>query len=180
MMEAFASVEDAAAQQLVHGVIDGVCGQDPPSFSGIATGLSLQQWTSTVNTLTQAIEKQFGRENGTEEVVKALEQSGLPSAKGAVVRACLDARSNDLHKALIRKACAVGEACVVDFDWDVRLAVSSSSMHTLKIPLVHLTLTLQQPSGRREDVHVELSEEELDAFLSSLNVANKRVQALSA
>ena len=55
-----------------------------------------------------------------------------------------------------------------DFDWSCRLVLSSSRYSTMRVPVLLLKLSLEQPSGKLEEVVMELGREKLDAVLQKL------------
>lgn len=61
-----------------------------------------------------------------------------------------------------------------DFDWSVRLVLSSSKLSALRKPLLLLKLDTVRPDGSKEEKLLELSESELDTLLDKL----KTVQSL--
>lgn len=65
-------------------------------------------------------------------------------------------------------------AHLCDFDWSVRLVLSSDKLSGLRKPLLLLKLDTVAADGSKSEKLVELNEEELDALLTSL----KKVQGL--
>lgn len=65
-------------------------------------------------------------------------------------------------------------AHLCDFDWSVRLVLSSDKLSGLRKPLLLLKLDTVAADGSKSEKLVELNEEELDAFMASL----KKVQGL--
>ena len=65
-------------------------------------------------------------------------------------------------------------AYLKDFDWSVRLALSSDKLSGLRKPLLLLKLETVAADGTRAEKILELNEEELDTLLQGL----KKVQGL--
>ena len=58
-----------------------------------------------------------------------------------------------------------------DFDWSVRLVLSSNKVSGLRKPLLQLKLDRELVNGQVDENLVELDEEELDKLLASLKQA---------
>lgn len=64
-----------------------------------------------------------------------------------------------------------------DFDWQLKLALSSDKIATLQMPLLNLHLDVKE-DGKVKPYTVEMSKEELQSLISSLEAANKVVLQL--
>ena len=58
-----------------------------------------------------------------------------------------------------------------DFDWSVRLALSSNKVSGLRKPLLQLKLDRELPNGQIDENLLELDEEEVDKLLACLREA---------
>ena len=58
-----------------------------------------------------------------------------------------------------------------DFDWSVRLVLSSNKVAGLRKPLLQLKLDRELPNGQIDENLLELDEEEVDKLLASLKEA---------
>jgi hypothetical protein len=63
----------------------------------------------------------------------------------------------------------MSESELVDFDYSVRLALSSNSLSTMKKPLLLLDLTLKHVDGTTKNKVLELSESDLDLLLKNFD-----------
>ena len=70
---------------------------------------------------------------------------------------------------------AASYATLKDFDWSLRLVLSSSKLSGLRQPLLLLKLDKVLPDGRIEERLIELNEVELDMLLDSLCAAQKQL-----
>jgi len=70
---------------------------------------------------------------------------------------------------------AASYATLKDFDWSLRLVLSSSKLSGLRQPLLMLKLDKTLPDGAVEERLVELDEAELDMLLASLRGAQKQL-----
>ena len=66
-------------------------------------------------------------------------------------------------------------AMLSDFDWSLRLVLSSSKLSGLRTPLVMLKLDRVRADGSIEEKMIEMDESELDSFISSLQKAQKAI-----
>ena len=66
-------------------------------------------------------------------------------------------------------------ATLKDFDWSMRLVLSSSKLSGLRQPLVLLKLEKVMPDGTLQEKLVEMDTDELDRLLVSLKAAQKAV-----
>jgi hypothetical protein len=62
-----------------------------------------------------------------------------------------------------------------DFDWSVRLVLSSSKLSGLRQPLLMLKLEKTMPDGTMKEQLVELDEAELNSLIANLSAAQKAV-----
>ena len=77
--------------------------------------------------------------------------------------------------ALQKGSFAASYATLKDFDWSLRLVLSSSTLSGLRQPLLMLKIDKILPDGRIEERLVELDEAELDMLLGSLRAAQKQL-----
>ena len=64
-----------------------------------------------------------------------------------------------------------------DFDWSVKLVLSSNKVSGLRKPLLQLKLDRELVNGQVDENLVELDEEELDKLLASLKQAKAALNA---
>lgn len=67
--------------------------------------------------------------------------------------------------------CSVKE--LTDFDWSLKMAMSSDKLSGLRKPLLQLKLETAGPSGQAQDTLLELDSEELSRLLKTLMAAQK-------
>ena len=66
-----------------------------------------------------------------------------------------------------------------DFDWSVRLVLSSNQISGLREPLFQLKLDTSLPDGSVKETLVEMSQPELIKFIKRLQNAKKTVELIS-
>ncbi|ETV72783.1 hypothetical protein H257_12149 [Aphanomyces astaci] len=99
---------------------------------------------------------------------------GIPSDMIDTIRDIVDARASDIHRYLLRQAASISKSHLVDFDYSVRLVLSSSTLHGDVYPIVLLKLYL---SGDRE-VTLELNQAQLDEVLVEFDAIDATLSSL--
>ncbi|MEE6462115.1 hypothetical protein FKM82_001497 [Ascaphus truei] len=102
---------------------------------------------------------------------------GLSPEHQEVILKCLKSRKAEIAEALVGKVCAMSSAYLQDFDWQLKLGLSSDKLSTLQMPLVNLDLDITQ-NGDIKPVSIEMNKEELQNLINSLEAANKVVLQL--
>jgi len=87
------------------------------------------------------------------------------------------ARWTDTRKALVNKSSSVSTSQLLDFDWKLHLVSSSDKISTVQEPVLLVNLSLEN-NGKKEEVLVELSKEDLDSLLESFSNVNEAIQQL--
>lgn len=90
---------------------------------------------------------------------------------------CLKSRKEEIKKALLEEIVDISSAQLQDFDWQLKLALSSDKIATLQMPLLNLHLDVKE-NGEVKPYSVEMSKEELQNLINSLEAANKVVLQL--
>jgi len=162
---------------LLHNIVDSICGCER---LGVGFGVG-NATASMVNAaeLTSAAKNfiiaAIGNKWSAEEVDAALEQAQV-SASSGIIKSVLAARGTEIRTALIERISSVFPMYLKDFDWSVRLVLSSSQMSQVRETLLLLTLTLKgvDPVSKLEtqqEVKLELNQKELDSLIASLSAA---------
>eukprot|EP00055_Hartaetosiga_balthica_P012057 m.57128 g.57128 ORF g.57128 m.57128 type:complete len:179 (-) comp7822_c0_seq1:82-618(-) len=168
-------------EKVVHRVVDGVCGGSLPSVSEIDIGWSLGEWGSTIYKLFNSIKSNALSDQDHTNLKKALALN-LSCNEDTLNSICsiVDARINDLKKAILSESCAIGEFRLLSFDWDVKLVVSGSNMNSMSKTLLVLTFQMETTDGTIKDVCVEMNKDEVGDFVASLSSAQKSVEELAS
>ena len=82
-----------------------------------------------------------------------------------------DRRQAALRRAQAHAAAQAHQNYLTDFDWQLQYVLSSSTIASLREPLVLLLLRMQAPGAPSTEQQVELSAKDLDAALSALDQA---------
>ncbi|XP_055025383.2 COMM domain-containing protein 8 [Misgurnus anguillicaudatus] len=161
--------------KLLHRVVDGVCGRRGPSRSDYRDRWSLTEWMDLLNSLSSFIRFAVGRGCSDQEVRDLL--SDLDAARAEAVLQCLRSRLDEIRHALVDRTNAISSTQLQDFNWQIKLALSSDKLSALNTPLLNLSLDLKD-NGIQKSTNIEMNKEELQTLISALEAANKVVLQL--
>uniref|UniRef100_A0A674N112 COMM domain containing 8 n=1 Tax=Takifugu rubripes TaxID=31033 RepID=A0A674N112_TAKRU len=151
-------------------VVDGLCGQQPPTRADYSSTWTLEEWTELNNSLISLFRLAVYNNSSDEKVVAVL--SSVGNSHTDAVLSVLRARREEIHTALLNRTNSISFATLQDFDWQLKLAISSDKMASLHIPLLSLGLSVKE-NGILRPVAMEMDREELNMLLGSLDAANK-------
>ncbi|XP_060634466.2 COMM domain-containing protein 8 [Anolis sagrei] len=161
--------------QFVHKVIDGICGRAYPRYQDYNTIWNLSEWMEVLEQTTAYFKNAVGKNVSDEEAVQQLNE--LSSDCQKALDTCLKGRKQDIRRALIEKTNAMCSAQLLDFDWQLKLALSSDKLSMLQMPLLNLDLDMRE----NDDIKLcslEMNKEELQNLINALEAANKVVLQL--
>ncbi|XP_033614805.1 COMM domain-containing protein 8 isoform X2 [Fukomys damarensis] len=101
----------------------------------------------------------------------------LSSSHQESVMKCLKSRKDEIKQVLLGEIVDISSAQLQDFDWQLKLALSSDKITTLQMPLLSLHLDVKE-NGEVKPYSVEMTKEELQNLINSLEAANKVVLQL--
>ncbi|XP_034015776.1 COMM domain-containing protein 8 [Thalassophryne amazonica] len=165
----------AESTQLCHRVVDGICGREPPGRLDYSATWSLEEWLDLHNSLSGLFCLAVGNNLSDEEVLSELSHMGQDYAEA--VLSVLRARQEEIRRALVEKTNSISSATLQDFDWQLKLALSSDKLSSLQSPLLSVTLDVRD-GGAVRPVSMEMDREELSTLITSLEAANKVVLQL--
>ncbi|XP_069780838.1 COMM domain-containing protein 8 isoform X2 [Narcine bancroftii] len=156
----------------IHRVIDGICGRALPRFRDYGSIWNLVEWMEVLDEATAFVKHACSKHLTDEEVLQLLEGQSTPHQEA--VLSCLKARKEELRWALIEQTNSVSSAQLQDFDWQLKLPLSSDKIGFLQAPLLNLDLNVKE-NGVLKPVTIEMDKEELQTLIHSLEAANKIV-----
>ncbi|XP_065832636.1 COMM domain-containing protein 8-like [Oscarella lobularis] len=163
-------------EKLLHAVCDSLCGRKGPRFQDYNRIVKITSWNGLLAACEQLVK--------TSICLKPKELSEhltiLPDAHRAVASSCLLARRDDVVGALKNAVAGISQARLKDFDWNLKLVLSSDKIASVQEPLVAVDLSVEDANEETRHVSVEMSKEELKSMITSLEAANKVVQQLKA
>ncbi|XP_010792928.1 COMM domain-containing protein 8 [Notothenia coriiceps] len=153
-----------------HRVVDGLCGREPPRRSEHSTTWSPEEWLQLLDSLSAFYRRAVGSDSSEKEVLGGLADVG--SSHAEAVLSVLRARREEIHHALLDRTNSISSATLQDFDWQLKLSLSSDKISSLHTPLLSLSLDVREDAALRS-VTMEMNREELNTLISSLEAANK-------
>ncbi|XP_015268251.1 PREDICTED: COMM domain-containing protein 8 [Gekko japonicus] len=161
--------------KFLHKVVDSVCGRAYPRYQDYNTVWNLTEWMEVLEQAATYFKCTVGADLSDEEALQQLSELSSDSQKAVVT--CLKARKPDIRHALIERTNAISSAQLQDFDWQLKLALSSDKLSMLQMPLLNLDLDVSE-NGDMKQYSIEMNKEELQNLLSALEAANKVVLQL--
>ncbi|KTG02150.1 hypothetical protein cypCar_00030582 [Cyprinus carpio] len=100
--------------------------------------------------------------------------SDLDTSHAEAVLQCVRSRFAEIRHALVDRTNGISSIQLQDFNWQLKLALSSDKLSALNNPLLNLSLDLKE-NGIQRTVNIEMNKEELHTLISALEAANKVV-----
>ncbi|XP_076831517.1 COMM domain-containing protein 8 [Brachyhypopomus gauderio] len=176
MIKLLEKISPVECPKLLHSVVDGVCGRSYPrrtEYGG--ESWSLTDWADLMSSLSQLFRVAVGRKCTDEEVQELL--GDVNAACTQAVVQCVHARWEEIRRALVDRTSTISSTQLQDFNWQLKLALSSDKLSSLNTPLLNLSLDLRE-NGVQRAVNIEMNKEELHTLISTLEAANKVVLQL--
>ncbi|XP_049742279.1 COMM domain-containing protein 8 [Elephas maximus indicus] len=161
--------------QLLHKIIDGICGRAYPLYQDYHSVWDSTEWVHVLEDTATFFKVIVGKNLSDEEISQQLNQ--LNSFHQEAIMKCLKSRKDEIRQALLGEIVDISSAQLQDFDWQLKLALSSDKIATLQMPLLNLHLDVKE-NGEVKPYSVEMSKEELQNLINSLEAANKVVLQL--
>ncbi|NXA46615.1 COMD8 protein, partial [Nothocercus julius] len=158
--------------QFLHKVIDGVCGRAYPRYQDYGTVWSLAEWMEVLEETMVYFKNAVGKNVSEEEAAERLNE--LNSNCQEAITKCLKGRKEEIRNALVERVNAISSAQLQDFDWQLKLALSSDKISMLQMPLLNLDLDVRE-NGEIKPISIEMNKEELQNLINALEAANKVV-----
>ncbi|KAK9392142.1 COMM domain-containing protein 8 [Crotalus adamanteus] len=174
-MKLLEKLPEAEAAKFLHKVVDGLCGYAFPRHQDYNAIWDLTEWMEALEQTASYFRKTVGKDLSDEEAARSLAELN-PDIQKAML-ACLKGRKPDIRQALIGKTNAICSSQLLNFDWQLKLALSSDKLSMLQMPLLNLDLDLSR-DGDLKYISVEMNKEELQALINALEAANKVVLQL--
>ncbi|XP_036429794.1 COMM domain-containing protein 8 [Colossoma macropomum] len=175
MIKLLEKLSPAECPKLLHRFVDGLCGRSYPRRVEYSEVWSLTEWGELMNSLAQLFRVAVGRMSKDQEVQDLL--GDLDSAHRDATLQCVHARREEIRQALVDRTNEISSTQLQDFNWQIKLALSSDKLSSLNTPLLNLSLDLKE-NGIQRAVNIEMNKEELHTLISALEAANKVVLQL--
>ncbi|XP_028837566.1 COMM domain-containing protein 8 [Denticeps clupeoides] len=154
----------------LHRVVDGVCGRSFPERTDYADLWSLVEWLELIETLSSLFRTIVGKKCSDAEVQELLSDLKPPHVE--CVLHCVRSREEEIRLALVERTNGISTSQLKDFNWELKLALSSDKLASLHTPLLNLTLNVKE-NGTPRPVTIEMNQDELHTLTSAMEAANK-------
>uniref|UniRef100_A0A8C0FCP2 COMM domain containing 8 n=1 Tax=Bubo bubo TaxID=30461 RepID=A0A8C0FCP2_BUBBB len=156
--------------QFLHKIIDGICGRAYPRYQDYGTIWSLSEWMEVLEETMTYFKTAVGKNISDEEAAQQINELNL-NYQEAITK-CLKGRKEEIRNALVERVNAISSAQLQDFDWQLKLALSSDKISMLQMPLLNLDLDVRE-DGEIKPISIEMNKEELQNLINALEAANK-------
>ncbi|KAM5338227.1 COMM domain-containing protein 8 isoform 2-T2 [Glossophaga mutica] len=163
------------APPLLHKIVDGICGRIYPLYQDYQSVWDSTEWMRVLEDITKFFKAVVGKNLSDEEISQQLNE--LNSFHQEAIMKCLKSRKDEIKQALLGEIVDISSAQLQDFDWQLKLALSSDKIATLQVPLLNLHLDVKE-NGEVKPYSIEMSKEELQNLIKSLEAANKVILQL--
>jgi len=168
-----------AVEGFVHVVVDLVCGR-ASNFVEIYPRVTSETSTN-IHNLVEALKAFIGLHFSKDpaEIAKELAPSGLPGKLCQVVATSIHGRSEDLQLTLARRATTeIAHSYLKDFDWSMRMVLSSEKLSKVRQPLLLLTLIITDIDGSKKEQLIELTVQKLEELLATFGTVDAVLRKL--
>ncbi|XP_055651009.1 COMM domain-containing protein 8 isoform X2 [Falco peregrinus] len=175
MLSLLEKLPPGRALEFLHKIVDGICGRAYPRYQDYGTIWSLSEWMEILEETMTYFKTAVGKNISDEEAAQQINE--LNSNYQEAITKCLKGRKEEIRNALVEKVNAISSAQLQDFDWQLKLALSSDKLSMLQMPLLNLDLDVRE-NGEIKPVSIEMNKEELQNLINALEAANKVVLQL--
>ncbi|XP_063191295.1 COMM domain-containing protein 8 isoform X1 [Chroicocephalus ridibundus] len=158
------------ALEFLHKIVDGICGRAYPRYQDYGSIWSLSEWLEVLEETGMYFKTAVGQNISDEEAARQISELN-PNYQEAITK-CLKGRKEEIRNALVESVNAISSAQLQDFDWQLKLALSSDKISMLQMPLLNLDLDVRE-NGEIKPISIEMNKEELQNLINALEAANK-------
>ncbi|KAM9381741.1 COMM domain-containing protein 8 isoform 1-T1 [Phaethornis superciliosus] len=170
MLQALEKLPPGRALQFLHKIIDGICGRGYPRYQDYGSVWSLSEWMEVLEETRTYFRTAVGKNLTDEEAAQQINE--LNSNCQEAITKCLKGRKEEIRNALVERVNAISSAQLQDFDWQLKLALSSDKISMLQMPLLNLDLDVRE-NGEIKPISIEMNKEELQNLINALEAVNK-------
>lgn len=158
---------------VINGVVNHLSGSPLPKDM---KNMGSVHWTNLVGAVKVFCEECNARDWTKEEMVEQLERLDVAEVK--TFSDVITQRRSDIANAL--RSSSLSENRLTDFDWQLKLVMSSDKVSNIQEPVVAVNLALQNSHGQNRNRSIEMSKDDLQKLLSSIEAANKSLNQLTS
>ncbi|KAI0218673.1 COMM domain-containing protein 8 [Lamellibrachia satsuma] len=164
---------------LIHRIIDALCEKSPPCYEDFANVWGLEEWWEVTDFYKTFCRDAVKKACTKETILSQLEFLQLEYSKE--VRDAVWIRRDEIRVQLVKKTTEISQAYLKDFDWQLKLVVSSDKLASVQEPLLSVDLDIDA-AGEDETkfASVEMNKADLQKMITSLEAANKAVMQLKS
>ncbi|XP_053922298.1 COMM domain-containing protein 8 isoform X1 [Cuculus canorus] len=156
--------------EFLHKIVDGICGRAYPRYQDYSSIWNLSEWMEVLEETRTYFKTVVGKNISDEEAAQQINE--LNSNCQEAITECLKGRKEEIRNALVERINAISSAQLQDFDWQLKLALSSDKISMLQMPLLKLDLDVRE-NGEIKPVSIEMNKEEVQNLINTLEAANK-------
>nr|XP_022321747.1 COMM domain-containing protein 8-like [Crassostrea virginica] len=162
-----------SATKLLHSLVDGICKRGHLHYQDYEQTWTLEEWFDLVDSSERVVKAAIREPLNKDQIYQRL--GSLPEEFQSVFLDVINSRRQDIHQQLITDTNLISKATLKDFDWQIKLAMASDKLSSIQEPILNLDLDVQSEAVTQ--IHsLELTREDLNKLISSLDSANRAVQ----
>lgn len=165
------------AEKITQELLDCICSGKNLRYEDYGKIWTTEEWKLLQQSGIEILKGFTSRGLNKEQISKELDSFSLSSEVKQAVLDCIWPRQEEVRRSLVLSTAAISNSYLKDFDWKVKMIMSSDKLASIKEPVVALDFDVVE-NGEDRNVSVELTKEELDSLVSSLEAANKVVMQL--
>jgi hypothetical protein len=176
-MEQLQSLAKFSTEQFVkltHETCDSICGRQGPRHEHYGKLVTIGNWQQFEREFIELVRQSATATEGTKLKLPKNVLGGHEKTFGD----CLVARKAEIVDALTISATTVGHSQLKDFDWNLRLILSSDKIAVVSEPVVTVDFEVKPCGEQSKLMSLEMNSDELKTMISSLEAANKIVHQL--
>ncbi|GAB1601723.1 COMM domain-containing protein 8-like [Argonauta hians] len=160
-------------KSLLHGVISQLHkdSRNILQYDDYCNVWNMQQYWEVCDGCTQMV-LNAGKESWTKDQLFSSMGESVPEQYKQGVYDVIDCRREDIEQQLLAMTHNISERELYDFDWKVKLVMSSDKLGTIHEPLCQLDLDTRD-GEKKVSTMLELNSGELKSLIKSLESANK-------
>ncbi|KAL9972546.1 hypothetical protein ACROYT_G018874 [Oculina patagonica] len=165
------------AEKITHELLDCICTGKNLRYQSFGKIWTTEEWKFLQQAGKETLKGFTARGLNKEQISKELDRFSLSAEVKQAVLDSVWPRQEEVRQSLVLSTAAITNSYLKDFDWKVKMTMSSDKLASIKEPVVAVDFDVVE-SGKDRNVSVELTKEELNNLISSLEAANKVVMQL--
>ncbi|XP_046576878.1 COMM domain-containing protein 8-like [Haliotis rubra] len=163
---------------LCHTIAGNITSRQPLDYNAYSKLWSLEEWWNVTESIHSLLKLSIKNPWTKDEIFEKL--GTLPDDYKQTFMEVVSVRREDLRKSLLASTAAISQNVMADFDWQMKLVMSSDKLSSLHSPLLNLDLQVADCNNQNRVVSLELDRTDLKKLIASLEGAGKAVQQLSS